>query len=253
MEAPGWAGGRKTMEGPFHAAGGIDKTVPVNESGKNMSTQKIRIAVIEDELILSGMFSAWLTRFRDLELVGCAADGEAGLELCRAQQPDIALVDIQMPKMDGLELAQRLTAEFPKMRLLAMSGLSDACTIWRIMQSGAHGYIEKIQEPDSLIEAIRAVAKGNTFFGPTFSRVRQEWLAKPDAFHKLLSEREQQILRGVVSGWEDDLIARELGIATATVEVHRKRIRQKLGVHNDRGLLAYARRWGLDVQTVDDE
>jgi len=121
----------------------------------------------------------------------------------------------------------------------------------RVRQSGVHGYINKTQPPDLLIEAIRAVARGNTFFGPGFSQVREEMLSLPEAFQKILSEREQQVLRAVAAGREDEVIATELGITAATVEAHRKRIRLKLGLHNDRGLLAYARRWGLDVQTLE--
>ncbi len=216
-----------------------------------MSVKKIRIAIVEDELMLSGALKNWISRFRDLELVGCAADGAAGLELCQSAEPDVALVDIRLPKIDGLELIQRLAGQFPKMRLLAMSGMMDAYTIWRVMQSGVHGYMNKVQPPESLIEAIRVVARGSTFFGPEFSQVKQDWLSQPEAFQKILSEREQQVLRGVVMGWEDDYIGTKLEISPATVEAHRKHIRQKLGVHNDRGLLAYARRWGLD--TMKDE
>ena len=216
-----------------------------------MNEDKIRLAIVEDELLISGMLKVWLTHFRDVQVVGCAADGEAGLELCRITQPDLALVDIQMPKLDGLDLVEQITAEFPKMRLLVMSGLMDAHTIWRVMQSGVHGFINKTQPPELLIEAVRAVARGNTFFGPTFSQVREELLSQPDAFQKILSPREQQVLRAVAAGREDEVIGKELGISPATVEAHRKRIRQKLGLHNDRGLLAYARRWGLDVETVE--
>ncbi len=220
------------------------------DSVENTKGNKIRIVIIEDELMVSGTLTAWFARFHDLQLVGCAADGEAGWKLCESEQPDVALIDIRLPKLDGLDLIQRLVAKFPKMRLLAMSGLMDAHTVWRVMQSGVHGYINKTQPPGSLIEAIRAVAGGNTFFGPVFTQVKQQWLSQPEAFQKILSEREQQILRGVAAGWEDDRIGAELGISPATVEAHRKHIRQKLGVHNDRGLLAYARQWGLDVQTT---
>ena len=94
-----------------------------------------------------------------------------------------------------------------------------------------------------------AAPAGKTFFGPDFSRVKHDWLSQPEAFQKILSEREQQILRGVNVGQEDDAIGAELGISPGTVEAHRKHIRQKLGVHNDRGLMAYAHRWGLDVRT----
>ena len=214
----------------------------------NTDQVKTSIVIIEDELMVSGMLKAWLTRFRDLSVVGTAADGEAGWELCKNARPDLALVDIELPKLDGLKLIQRLAGEFPQMRLISMSGLMDAYTIWCVMQCGAHGYINKTQAPELLVEAIRAVARGNTFFGPIFSQVKQEWLARPEAFQKILSEREQEVLRGVVSGWEDERIGAELGISPATIEAHRKRIRQKLGVHNDRGLLAYARSWGLDTR-----
>ena len=212
--------------------------------------KKIRIAIVEDELMVSGMLKVWISRHRDLQLVGCAPDGEAGWELCQATQPDVALVDIRLPKVDGLVLLQRLANQFPDMRLLAMSGLMDAYTIWRVIQSGVHGYINKTQPPEALIEAVRAVARGNTFFGPAFTHIKQEWLSKPESFQKILSEREQQVLRGVAAGREDELIGSELGISSATIEAHRKRIRQKLGVHNDRGLLAYAHRWGLDTQAA---
>jgi DNA-binding NarL/FixJ family response regulator len=219
-------------------------------STKNPGGRKIRIVVVEDELMLSGALTAWIARFRDLQLLGCAADGEAGWKLCASAQPDVAIIDIQMPKLDGLELIQRIATGFPGMRLLAMSSLMDAHTIWRITQSSVHGYVNKTQPSETLIAAIRAVANGNTVFGPDFTRVKQEWLSQPEAFQKILSEREQQVLRGVAAGREDHLLGAELGISTATVEAHRKRIRQKLGVHNDRGLLAYARHWGLDIQTT---
>jgi DNA-binding NarL/FixJ family response regulator len=215
-----------------------------------MNMNKIRIALIEDELMMSGMMEAWIGRYRDLELVGTAADGEAGWELCQSAQPDVALIDIQLPKLDGLKLIERLAARFPNMRFLVMSGLMDACTVWRVIQSGVHGYICKTHPPQQLVDAIRDVARGYTFFGPVFTQVKRDWLSQPEAFQKILSEREQQILRGVAAGSEDDFIGADLGISPSTVEAHRKRIRQKLGVHNDRGLFAYARRWGLDIQTT---
>jgi DNA-binding NarL/FixJ family response regulator len=214
-----------------------------------MNGERTSLVIVEDELLVSGVMQAWIYRYRDLELLGCAADGEAGWKLCQSAKPDVALLDICLPKMDGLELAKRLGTEFPSMRLIIMSGLMDAFTIWRVTQSDIHGYVNKTISPELLIKGIRSVAEGNTFFGPVFSQVKRDWLSRPEAFQKILSEREQQILRGVATGYEDDRIGTELGISPATVETHRKHIRQKLGVHNDRGLFAYARRWGLDRQT----
>jgi len=164
-----------------------------------MNPSKIRLAIIEDELMVSGMLEAWIARYRDLDLVGCAADGEAGWELCQSSEPDIALIDIQLPKLDGLALIERLTARFPNMRFLVMSGLMDAYTVWRVLQSGVHGYICKSHPPQQLVDAIRDVARGYTFFGPVFSQVKRDWLSQPEAFQKILSAREQQILRGVAA------------------------------------------------------
>jgi len=211
-----------------------------------MAQAPIRIVIVDDHALLAETLGAWIVRHPDLALVGRAEDGEAGWNLCLALKPDLAVVDVDLPKLDGLELAKRLLAEMPSLRLLTMTGRTDPYTIWRASQCGVHGYIEKTLPPEMLIEAIRTVAKGGEFFSPVFRKVKQEWLAQPEAFQKILSEREQTVLRRVVAGLDDERIAKELHITVATVIVHRKHIRQKLELHNDRELVAYARRWGLD-------
>jgi two-component system response regulator NreC len=210
-----------------------------------MASQKLRIAIVEDEQIFSELLAMLLAKLVDCELVGTANDGEKGWQLCLAKRPDMVMLDINMPKLDGLEMGERLLAKLPESRLLAMSGLTDPYTIWRISRSGVHGYLDKTQDVESWSTAIREVAAGRRFFSPVFNRVKTEWLAQPEAFQKILSEREQAVLRLVVAGWEDARIGSELAISAATVETHRKHIRQKLELHNDRELVAYARKWGL--------
>lgn len=204
-----------------------------------------RIVIVEDERILADMLALWLAKLPNCKLVGSATDGQTGWELCLSLKPDLVMMDIEMPKMDGLEMAQRLLTALPETRLLAMSGLMNPYTIWRVIQSGVHGYFDKTQPPTMLLEAIRAVADGGTYFSPVFRQVKAEKLAQPDAFQKILSDREQEVLKRVVVGQNDEDIAVALGIATATIAVHRKHIRQKLGLHNDRELMAYAKVWGL--------
>lgn len=211
-----------------------------------MAQAPIRIVIVEDHALLAQSLGAWIVRHPDLVLAGRAEDGEAGWNLCLALQPDLALVDIELPKLDGLELVKRLLVKLPALRLLTMTGRMDPYTIWRASQSGVHGYLEKTLPPEMLVEAIRTVAKGGVFFSPLFQKVKQEWLSQPEAFQKILSDREQEVLRRVVAGWNDERIARQMDITTATVAVHRKHIRQKLELHNDRELVAYARRWGMD-------
>lgn len=206
----------------------------------------IRIIIVDDHVLLAESIGMLINRQPDLKLAGRAEDGEAGWDLCLALKPDVAVVDLDLPKLDGIQLVKRLRSKTPEIRLLTMSGRIDPYAIWQVAQSGAHGYVEKTANPQMLLAAIRAVAFGADFFSDAFQKVKQEWLAQPDSFQKILSEREQQVLRWVVAGRDDAQIAKELDIAVSTVGVHRKHIRQKLELHNDRDLVAYARAWGLD-------
>lgn len=211
-----------------------------------MSQKPIRLVIVEDQQLLAQTLSAWMARQADFELAGCAKDGEEGWNLCLAARPTLALVDIELPKMDGLVLSRRLLREQFPIRVIAMSAMADPHTLWRVRQSGVHGYFEKTQGLELLIAALRTVAGGGTYFSPVFEEVRREWLAQPEAFCKVLSEREQSVLQRLAAGWDDQRIGLQLNISAATVAVHRKHIRQKLELHNDRELIAYAHQWGLD-------
>jgi two-component system nitrate/nitrite response regulator NarL len=208
--------------------------------------QQIRIAIVEDQQFMAEALQLWLQQGPGCVLVGRAADGEAGWELCRTTRPDLALVDIEIPRLDGLALAQRLLREFPAMRILLMSGLNDPHTIWQVSQSGVHGFIGKTEAATQLRQAVQTVSDGGTFFSHAFQQVKAGWLQQPEAFQKILSDRELEVIRLVATGAGDGRIAATLGISAATVGVHRKHIRQKLNLHNDRELIGYARRWGLD-------
>ena len=207
---------------------------------------KIRIVIVEDNRFMSQCLGLWLEHQMDCTIAGCAEDGEAGLELCLKTRPDLALIDIQIPKLDGLSLVEKLLKELPDMRLIVMSGLMDPFTIWRVWQSGVHGYIVKTENVEFLGKTIRTVMNNGVFFSPVFQEVKNNWLSKPEAFQKILSDREQEVLRHVVAGWDDEKIGAKLGISAVTVAVHRKNTRKKLDLHNDRELLAYALLWGLD-------
>jgi len=216
-----------------------------------MQNKRTRVVIVDDHTMLADSLGAWIARHPDFEYAGRAENGEVGWTLCSTVKPDVALVDVDMPKVDGLALAKRLVEEMPAIRILTMTGRMDPYTIWRVSQSGAHGYMEKTLSPEKLIEAVRIVAGGGNFFSPHFQQVKQDWLAQPEAFQKILSDREQDVLRRVVNGWDDERIAKQMEISAATVAVHRKNIRRKLELHNDRELVAYARAWGLDQTTGD--
>jgi DNA-binding NarL/FixJ family response regulator len=210
----------------------------------------IRIAIVEDQKMLADFLAGWFSQQRGFQVAGCADCGDQGLELCAAGQVDVALLDIELPDWDGLELGQELLRRHPALRVLSMSGRTDPYTIWRVQEAGLHGFVDKGQNPALLSKAILAVAAGEKYFSSTFDKVKKESLEQAEAFHKILSSREQSVLRGVAAGLSDDMIALELEITPATVSAHRKNIRQKLELHNDRELVAYARRWGLHKVTV---
>jgi DNA-binding NarL/FixJ family response regulator len=215
-----------------------------------MSAKPIRVAIVEDQELMAAGLKLWVASQRGIEMVGCAHDGKAGLAMCRTARPDLVLLDIELPGMDGMELAGRLARELPGVRLLAMSGLTDPHTIWRVSQSRVHGYLEKTAGPELLLEAIQTVARGGVFYSGLFAQVKREWLSQPEAFQKLLSGREQEVLCRMACGWDEARIRQELGISPATVGAHRKHMRQKLDLHSDRELLAYARQWGLDSTSL---
>ena len=218
---------------------------------KSLVDKTIRMVIVEDQQLLAQALAQWVSRQADFSLVGCAEDGERGMQLCLSTNPEMVLLDIGLPRLDGLELGRRLLRHLPKTRVVAMSGLTDPYTIWRVRQSGVHGYIDKTQGLEPLGQCLRAVAEGGTYFSVVFEQVRRDWLMHPEAFYKLLSDREQRILRLVAMGQDDQVIGTQLGIAVATVGSHRKHIRQKLELHNDRDLVAYARQWGLDRASTD--
>ncbi len=212
----------------------------------------IRVVIVEDHALLAQSLGSWISRHSQFELVGEAADGLEGLKLCMDQKPDLALVDIELPRLGGLDLIRKLFPLSPSIRILIMSGRTDPDTIWKVMQSGSHGYIEKNLKPENLVEALEKIARGGTFFSETFLKVKSAMLSDPDAFQKILSEREQDVLRLVAAGMPDVQISVKLAISTSTVAVHRKNVRHKLGLHNDRELVAYARQWGLDKTAPAD-
>jgi len=210
-----------------------------------LTGRPIRVALVEDQQMMAQFMSNWMTKQPAFDLTGCAGDGEEALQLCAETKPDVALVDIELPDWDGLSLGQELLRRMPGLRVVSMSGRTDPYTIWRVRECGLHGFVDKGQNPALLGKAILAVASGATYFSSAFEKVQRDCLEQSESFHKILSEREQGVLLCVATGLSDHLIAKKMEISAATVAVHRKHVRQKLELHSDRELVAYARHWGL--------
>lgn len=196
--------------------------------------------VIEDQTLFRELLIKLLRGDPRYRLVGEASDGRSGLDLCRASCPHLVLLDIQMPHMDGLELADQLFAELPEVRVLALTCLKDNHTIARVLESGFAGYVEKDQPFSVLEEAMLAVAQGGTYFTASFDQVRRKMVSDPNAFPKILSRREQQVLKLVAAGRSNPEIARKLGLSPRTAGNHRYNIMKKLDIHDVTGLVAFA-------------
>ena len=208
--------------------------------------QAVRVVIIDDETLLAKAIGAWLERDPALSVQGYAESGRGGWELCFAERPDLALVDVEMPDGNGIDLAKRLLAELPQTRVLIMTGRVDPHTAWRAGQAGVHGLVDKTIAPDLLAKVIHSLVEGGQYLSPAFRKVKEQWLAQPEAFQKLLTNRELEVLLRVTAGLSDAAISQQLEISEATVACHRKSIRRKLGAHDDRSLIAYAREWGID-------
>lgn len=204
----------------------------------------VRMVTLEDDSLLSSLLLDWIGQRPQWKVVGHASNGEDGLRICRELRPDLVLIDVAMPRIDGLTVAKILQQELPDTRLVILTCHSDPYTIRRIEELGIHGYVSKTSSLALLEQALQKVLKGGTHYDETF-RQSSLPLATPNAFHKILSPREIEVLRLVAEGQPDTRIGRLLGISPNTVAAHRRSIRIKLDAHNDRDMVFYARQWGL--------
>lgn len=205
----------------------------------------LRVVIIDDELLLAKTLGAWLEADPGLKMAGYATGGNPGWELCAAVRPDLVLLEVEMSDGDGLTLARRLCEHQLGIRVILMTRRVDPHTAWRAGQTGAQGLVDKSIEPATLAGVIRLVAGEGTYTSPAFRKIQEEQLTEPAAFYKVLTNRELAVLYYLTDGWDDPAIARHLKISVETVVCHRKNLRRKLGLHDDRGLIGYGRKWGI--------
>ena len=187
----------------------------------------------------------WLAEHPRFELVGAAESGEAALALVTARQPDLLVVDLQLPGMDGLDFVRAARQARPQARALVFSSLMDPLALTRVRESSVEGYLEKDTQPEKLEEALCAVAEGRQYFSARFLETLAREGAKAEAVGKILSRREQEVLTQIVAGRTSRDIAEHYGIGLRTVEFHRANVMAKLGATNTAELVAVARARGM--------
>lgn len=208
----------------------------------------IRVIVADDHTIVRQGLVSLLSDAGDFEVLAEAADGMEAVTRISEMQPDVAVVDLTMPKLSGLEVVRRVREEHPRVRLLVLTVHEDEEYILPIIRAGASGYLVKDTAANELITAVRALASGKAYFGPQAAQALAEQYARPDAgddpYGKLTS-REREVFHLVIEGRSTKEVARELDISVKTAENHRARAMEKLGVHNAAELVRYAARKGL--------
>lgn len=209
------------------------------------SKRNAGVIVIDDESIVTGMLSEWLTSKCGLLVLGTATSGPEGILLCKRHHPDLVLVDVEMPGMDGFAVAKQIIQDLPETRIIILTSHEDPYCIYRASRIGIHGYVDKRSSLKSLEEAISTVRSGSCYFAGAFQSVRDSHLSRADAYFKLLTPREIAVMAMMVVGSSDQQIATQLDISPPTVATHRRNMRSKLGLHDDRGLITYAQRWGI--------
>jgi DNA-binding NarL/FixJ family response regulator len=199
----------------------------------------IKVLLVDDHPVVRKGIGACLARQEHLQIVGEAADGQAALRQARELLPDVILMDIDMPEMDGLTVTERLRKEIPQIKVLILSMHSDADCVMRIVESGARGYVLKESPTDELTRAIGAVQAGEAFFSPEVARVALNQYVRGDGGRQL-TPRERDVLVQIAEGLSNKEIASKLGLGVRTVETHRERIMRKLKIHSVAGLTKYA-------------
>jgi two-component system response regulator NreC len=203
---------------------------------------KIRLLLADDHAILSAGLSALLAYYEDIEILGEAQNGAQAVELVGELRPDIVLMDIAMPGLDGIEATRLIRERYPQTRVLVLSQHGDRQYVLAVLKAGASGYVLKRALGSDLLVALRAVARGETYLQPEVSAVLVEEVRSPD---EPLTPREKETLKHIVHGETNRQIAASLSLSIKTVEWHRSNLMSKLNVHNAAELVRVALQRGL--------
>jgi DNA-binding NarL/FixJ family response regulator len=203
----------------------------------------IRLLVAEDHGVVRDGLVRLLTSVEDIEVVGAAANGTEAVEMAREHRPDVILMDLRMPGLDGPEATKQVLAEEPDIHVVILTSFSERDEILRALDAGAIGYLLKDAEPEELVRGIRAAAQGESPLAPKAARAVLSSRAAPAG--PQLTDREREVLGLVAEGLPNKLIARELGISEKTVKAHLTTVFQRIGVTDRVHAALWARENGI--------
>jgi DNA-binding NarL/FixJ family response regulator len=210
---------------------------------------RVRLVLADDHTLVRAGIRALLEAAGNVEVVAESGDGREALELIARHRPDVALVDIGMPGLSGLEVARRATAESPRTRIIVLSMHADASYVREALRAGVAGYLLKGAAVTELPLALESVMRGEKYLTPKISQTVVEELLRADERPSSplggLTARQREILQLIAEGRSTKQIAHTLGVSIKTVETHRLRLMERLDIHDVAGLVRFAIRAGL--------
>lgn len=212
--------------------------------------RKIKVVIAEDHEVVRQGLKVLLRAEPDFEVAGEAEDGIKAIALAAELHPDVILMDLAMPRKSGFEATQEIARTLPSSKVLVLSSYGDDELILKLIEAGAAGYITKHSASEDLLEAIRQVSAGRTYFSPMIRRRFQRKGLNPVPGRRSmglpgLTPRETEVLRFIAAGLATKEIAERMGVSTKTVEKHRQAVMDKLNIHEIAGLTRYAASKGL--------
>src|ERR687895_61879 len=216
----------------------------------------IRVAVVDDQRLFTRGLSGLVDMLPETEVVGVAYDGEEAVELCRKEEPDVVLMDISMPKMDGISATREIRDLLPQTAVIILTGHEEDEHVFEGIKAGAQGYLLKDSEPEDLSRAIRTVYAGDTIIAPELAQKMLSTFEsggpRGSRLAPHLTERELEVIRALAQGMSDRQIARSLDISEKTVRNHTSNIYRKLHIFDRTQAVIYAIREGvIDVEELE--
>ena len=208
----------------------------------------IRVVIADDHSVVRAGLTQLLATFPDVELVGSATNGEEAVSLSAARDPDVVLMDLEMPVLDGIEATRRIRAAQPGVAIVVLTSFSDRERILSALDAGAAGYLLKDAEPDAIARALEAAARGEAPLDPKAARalLSARRAASPADG---LSDREREVLAMVAEGLPNKLIAQRLGISEKTVKAHLTNVFRQIGVTDRTQAALWAQRHGVTSES----
>ncbi len=211
-----------------------------------MQNKKIRVLLADDHAILRKGVRMMIDSQEDMEVVGEAKTGREAIAEARKLKPDVVVMDVSMPELNGIEGTRQICDELPQTKVIGLSMHKDSVYVREILRAGARGYLLKDSEDDDLVRAVRAVARGEAFLSPAISdAVLSDYRKHVSNPVDLLTSREREVLTLIAEGKTNKEIANSLNLSVYTVESHRGSVMEKLNLHNTGDIVRFALRNGL--------